>query len=139
MSGALGSMIRLHRWMLDEKRRNLADLQVFAEKLREDLNQLDSEMEAQKAASDGDAGLAYSNYVSAALERRGKVEGTIVNLEAEIEMAREDVAESFGELKRYEAALEGQQIKDKAAKARRDRINQDEMAVGLYRRNKSQG
>ena len=55
MSGALGSMIRLHRWMLDEKRRNLADLQVFAEKLREDLSQLDSEMEAQKAASDGES------------------------------------------------------------------------------------
>lgn len=141
MSGALGSMIRLHRWMLDEKRRNLADLQVFAEKLREDLGQLDSEMEAQKAAAEvgNEAGLAYSSYVSAALERRKKVEGTITNLEVEIEAAREDVAESFRELKRYEAAQEGQRAKAKADRNRRERINQDELAVGLYRRSRGQG
>ena len=134
MTGALASMIRLHRWMLDEKRRNLADLQVFAEKLREDLAQLERDLEDQKTAADGEAGLAYSSYVSAALDRRKKVEGTIANLEGEIEAAREDVAESFRELKRFEAAHESQQAQAKAERNRRERISQDELAVGLYRR-----
>ena len=141
MTGALVSMIRLHRWMLDEKRRNLADLQVFAEKLRDDLVQLDADLEAQKGAAEGEdtAGLAYSSYVSAALDRRQKVEDTIANLEGEIEAAREDVAESFRELKRYEAARDGKQAQARADRNRRERINQDELAVGLYRRNRARG
>ena len=38
---ALDSMIRVHGWILEEKRRNLAEIQAFADKLKADLATLD--------------------------------------------------------------------------------------------------
>ncbi|MDJ0607952.1 MAG: flagellar FliJ family protein [Kiloniellales bacterium] len=139
MTGALDSMIRLHRWMLDEKRRSLADLQVFAEKLKDDMTQLDRDLERESDAleDEGTVALAYPTFVAVALERRQKLSDSIANLETEIEAAREEVAEAFRELKRFEAARDSQQAQAKAERARRERINQDELAVGLYRRSRS--
>ena len=136
---ALDSMVRVHRWMLDERQRKLADLQVFVDKLKDDLTALDKELEAEREVADGsdEAGMAYPAFVAASLERRKKLCDTIANLESEIEAVREEVAEAFGELKKFEMARDNQDLREADKRNRRDRLNVDELGVSIYRRNKA--
>ncbi len=98
---ALQSMVRVHRWVLEEKQRKLVELQDLADRLRNDLAQLDSELETERKAAEAsdEAGLAYPGYVAATLDRRKRLCESIENLENEAEAAREEVAEAFAELK----------------------------------------
>ena len=136
---ALKSMIRIHQWMLDERRRNLADLQVFLDKLQGDLAALDHSLEAERAVAEAspEAGLAYPAFVAAALERRKKLCGTIEELEGQVEALREAVAEAFAEVKKYELAQENQGRRDAAKRSRKQRLEADELGISLYRRNKA--
>ena len=136
---ALKGIIRLHRWMLDEKRRSLADLQVFVEKLRDDLTQLDRDLEKERQAAEADqeVGVAYSTYVAAALERREKLCRTIGDLEKQVELARLEVADAFEELKKFEIARDNAEILDSNQRSKRERLNLDEAGISIYRRHKA--
>ena len=127
---ALKGIIRLHRWMLDEKRRSLADLQVFVEKLRDDLTQLDRDLEKERQAAEADqeVGVAYSTYVAAALERREKLCRTIGDLEKQVELARLEVADAFEELKKFELMEERDQLRERAELEAADQDAMDEIA-----------
>ena len=46
---ALESLIRLHRWQIDERKRHLADLEALAAKLREEQRRLALEEEREQA------------------------------------------------------------------------------------------
>ena len=136
---ALRSMIRVQGWVLEEKRRNLAEIQVFADKLKSDLSALDDSIEAEReaAGSSDEVGLTYPAFVAAALDRRKQAEAeTIGKLENQIDAAREEVAEAFQQLKAYEMAQENQERREAAGRDRAERIAQDELGVSLYRRNK---
>lgn len=138
---ALDSMVRVHRWMLDEKRRALGELQVFSDKLRNDLVALDAGIDDERAAAgrDEQVNLTYPAFVAAALDRRKKLCETIANLDKEIDALRQEVGEVFQELKKYELAKDNTRRREGAKRARKDRLAQDELGVGLYRRNQSQG
>jgi flagellar export protein FliJ len=138
---ALDSMVRVHRWVLDEKQRKLADLQAFVDKLRGDLTTLDKQLETEREAAgrSDEAGSVYPAFVAAALDRRKKLCETIANLDTETEAAREDVAEAFSELKKYELARDNQESQESAKRNRRERISLDELGVSIYRRTRAAG
>jgi len=138
---ALESMIRVHGWILEEKRRDLAEIQVFADKLKNDLATLDQNVEAEREAANQSetASLAYPAFVAAALDRRKRLGETIRRLEAQIDSAREEVAEAFQQFKAYETAHENHEGRESAGRDRAERIAQDDLGVSLYRRNKATG
>jgi flagellar export protein FliJ len=138
---ALDSMVRVHRWVLDEKQRKLADLQAFMDKLTEDLNALDRDIETEREAAgqSDEAGSVFPAFVAAALDRRKKLCQTIANLGKETEAAREDVAEAFSELKKYELALKNQEMQESTKRSKRERMNLDELGVSIYRRTRTAG
>ena len=69
---ALDSMVRVHRWVLDEKQRKLADLRTLLEKLKLDLESLDAELEAEREASGSsdEAGAAFPAYAASVTSSR---------------------------------------------------------------------
>lgn len=83
---AIEALVRLHRWQLDERRRQLADLDRLAHKLGSEAERLDEER------------------TPAALERRQKITQSLLSVERQIVQAREALAETYQELKRYEVA-----------------------------------
>lgn len=134
---AIDSMVRVHGWALDEKRRKLRDLQDFMDRLEADLREVDRNIEAEREAAETcDARIAftYPAFVSAALDRRRKLVETIANLDREVERARDEVAAAFNELKKYELARDNQLRREAAERDRRDRLAQDELGLSMYRR-----
>ena len=69
---ALESLIRLHRWQLDERRRQLAELDTLGDKLRLEQTRLTAEerQEQSVAASSHEAATAYGPYARRLIERR---------------------------------------------------------------------
>ena len=134
---AIDSMVRVHSWALDEKRRQLRDLQVFMDRLEADLREVDRNIEAERQAAETcDARIAftYPAFVSAALDRRRALVENIANLERDVEQARDQVAEAFNEFKTYEMARDNQARRKAAERDRRDRLAQDELGLSMYRR-----
>lgn len=137
---AIESMIRVHGWALDEKRRKLRDLRDFMERLEEQLRDVDRGIEAERQAADTcDSRLAftYPAFVSAALDRRRTLVETIAKADRQVEQARDEVAEAYNELKKYEMARDNQARREAAERERRDRLAQDELGLTMYRRGRN--
>ena len=140
MSG-LENLVRVHQWILDEKRQRLAGLQQLLDRMESDLEILEEKLTAEReaAARTLDGALAFQTIIPAALERRDKLRHSIANLEQEIETARDEVGEAFQDLQRYQTAQGIQQRQEVERRRRRDHLTLDEMGVGLYRRNRAAG
>jgi flagellar FliJ protein len=132
---AMNGMIRLHRWQLDEKRRNLGDLERMKEQFERQVGLLDAEITAEQSAANNDEGrFAYGAYAQIAVQRRATLVRSVTDLTAQILTAREDVADAFQEVKKYEILSEQRERRAKEWTSRRDQSLQDEMALQGYRR-----
>lgn len=119
----LPNLIRLHRWRLDEKRRNLAELERLAADLRDHGARIEEDMRSEQKVAVGspEAGFAYGNYAKAVIARRATLAASLAEVQIKISQASDDVAQSFQELKRFEIA---QEHREKAARERQARLEQ---------------
>jgi flagellar protein FliJ len=135
---AVDSLIRLHRWQLDERRRELADLEALAEKLRQDGVRLVEEKNAEQAiaATSPEALSAYAGYARRFIERRVKLEQSLASVEARIALARDTLAESYQEVKRYEIAANNRAMQQRKRLERVQQATLDEVGIENFRRKK---
>jgi flagellar protein FliJ len=135
---ALTNLVRIHRWQLDEKRRQFAQL----EKLRADLGRqeqkLADEMAAEQAAAEkaGASATTYPAYLQEARNRQKRVTDSIAEVERQMLAAQQDIAEAYSEVKKYETALAHMEKREVAKRERTQRIIQDDLAMDIYRRKK---
>lgn len=135
MSG-LDSLIRLHRWKLEEKRRVLADLESLMDELKTRASDLEVEIlnEQKAAAGSEETSFAYAAYAAQAIHRRGVLAQSAAELEEKIEAARDDVKGAFQEAKKYEIAQKRKLERERIVAARRERIAEDDVALDVFRR-----
>ena len=133
---ALESLIRLHRWQLDERRRQLADLDQLLHKLRQEEVRLEAEAKAEQeaASASSEAALGYAGYARQLVERRRKLPQSIAEVEQQLVLAREALAEAFQEVKRYEITLSNRQRQQRQKLERRQQAALDDLAIEGYRR-----
>ncbi len=132
----LDSLIRLHRWQVDERRRQVAELEALSARLRGELVRLAEERAREQSAA-GASFLAqhvYPGYIRRALERQKTLERSLAEAEAQILQARDALAEAFQELKRYEIAAANRERLRMNAAARRERLETDAIAIENFRR-----
>ena len=139
MTETLDTLIRLHRWQVDERRRAVAELEGLAEKLRLELVKLAEEraMEQQAAGANLLTRHVYPGYIRRALQRQKTLEQSLAETEQQIAQARDALAEAFQELKRYEIAQANRERLRMNAAARRERLETDAIAIENYRRRAS--
>jgi flagellar protein FliJ len=132
----LDTLIRLHRWQVDERRRAVAELEGLAEKLRQELVKLAEERarESEAAGANLLTRHVYPGYIRRALQRQKTLEQSLAETEQQIAQARDALAEAFQELKRYEIAQANRERLRMNAAARRERLETDAIAIENYRR-----
>lgn len=132
----LDSLIRMHRWQLDERRRHVADLDALAEKLRDEQRRLDAEekYEQQIAATSPEGAFAYAGYASGLIERRRKLIQSLAEVAEQIVAAREALAEAFQEMKRYETTAANRARQQQQRDERRQQRVLDDLGVERFRR-----
>jgi flagellar FliJ protein len=136
---ALDGLVRLHRWQLDECRRQLADLDLLTQKLQEERQRLAEEekTEQEVAAGSLEAANAYGGFARRLIERRQKLEQSIASVAQQIVAARETLAATYQEVKRYETAAANRATQRRKRVERQQQRTLDEIGIDAFRRRKN--
>lgn len=135
MSG-LDQLMRLQRWTLDEKRRQASDLELLIERLVQDINKLDQQVEHEIQASRANLELQRQlpGYRQMMKGRRERLDKSLVDLRGELEKLREQITEAFSELKKTEQTVKNRQQRQRLVERRKEQANLDEVGLQLHRR-----
>jgi flagellar protein FliJ len=133
---ALDSLIRLHRWQLDEQRRAVNELEQLCLKLRTDLQRLEAEQAAEEKAAQQSTEIVYGygSYAMALVARKSKLAKSLIEAEARIAQARDALAEAFQEAKRYEIAAAKRVLHQRMTEKRLEQADMDELAIEIHQR-----
>ncbi len=97
------NLLRLHRWRLQERRDYLAGLESLMERLRADAARLQEEIGESEAANGRTAdGGDPPPYLAPLIDRRGRIERSMAEVEAQIGEARDTVEAAQQEVKHAE-------------------------------------
>ncbi len=132
----IATLVRLNRWQLDERRREVADLERLVAQLQGEAARLAEELKNEQAtARDSDsANRAYGPYAQAIVVKQRRLAATIAEVEARAAAARESLAEAFRELKRHEMTLAERERRAKATLERKNQVVLDEIGLNVHRR-----
>ena len=133
----LKTLIRLSKFNVDEKRRVLTQLQAREEHVIEEIRKGEEQLrhEQQLAAEDSiGVGFAYGAYHQAWMKKRDLMHQALAAVRAEIEKAREELAEAFRELKTYEVTQANREKREREEADRKEQIFLDEVGLTMHRR-----
>ena len=118
------TLIRLKRFHVDEKRRQVAQIEAMIADFQRMASDLDREIsvEQTRAGIDDPGHFAYPTYAKAAIQRRE-------NLKGQLEDARGQLAEAFEELKKVEILEERDQVRERAAEGRAEQAELDRIGA----------
>ena len=128
--------MRLQRWTLDEKRRQASDLELLIERLIQDINKLDDQVEREIQASRAHLELqrALPGYRQMMKSRRERLDKSMLDLRGELEKLREQITAAFSELKKTEQTVKNRQQRQRLAERRKEQAISDELGLQLHRR-----
>lgn len=132
MAKSLRSLIRLHDWDVDEKRRVLSEYLGQVAVIEERARKLEeSVIREQKIAAEvpGEAGLYYGNFANMVIQRRELLAQLKAELEKQVVTARENLRQAYRELKKYETAQANRDEREEAEGNRREQIDLDEIGI----------
>ncbi|MDO8535104.1 MAG: flagellar export protein FliJ [Xanthobacteraceae bacterium] len=127
------TLIRLKRFQVDEKRRQVAQIEAMVAEFERMANDLNREIavEQERAGIDDPGHFAYPTYAKAAIQRRDNLMRSANDLKGQLEDARSALAEAFEELKKVEILEERDQNRERAAEAGREQAELDH--IGAHR------
>jgi flagellar FliJ protein len=133
---SLDTLIKLHRFQLDEQRRHVTECETLGERLRTELQRLDDEevQEQQVAGNSHEASYAYGGYARVLIDRRKKLLQSIDETEQQIVSARAALTDAFTEVKRYEIAAANRLLAKHRSLERIRQQELDEVALAAFRR-----
>ncbi|WP_321394058.1 flagellar FliJ family protein [Emcibacter sp.] len=137
MTKGIDGMIRLHKWQLDEKRRQLTELETMRDDLLARKEQLAQQLvsEQEKVSNSQIIDISYANFATAIAQRQEKLMESMAEIEASIEDMKDQVSESFKELKKYEVVEQRERERQVAKENRRQQADLDELSIQMHRRN----
>ena len=136
LAANIKNLIRLHEWNVDEKRRKLAELQHLEDELRGQISNLEEQLVIeQKAAAENPAegGLAYANFANQVIQRRENLQDSLAQMSHVILGAREELAESYRDLKKYETVQRNRKQRERQEQNRLEQAVLDEVGLSMHR------
>lgn len=132
----LKTLIRVHQFELDEKRRQLGNLLRFEQSLenRKILLAKRFKEEEEAAKSDQTAALTFGVYVDWHIDETKRVERALADARQEIALMRDEIREAYQELKTFEITQENREKREAAELERKNNAVLDEIGLTLYRR-----
>jgi flagellar export protein FliJ len=121
------TLVRMRKWALDEKQRQLGEMLGELGNLEAEKEALEQAVIAeQKVAAENPelAGFAYGGFANAVIAEREAITKMIAEQEEKIDAFRDEVADAFKELKTAEIA---ERNRVEAERAEEDKKEQDEL------------
>ncbi|MCY1704879.1 flagellar export protein FliJ [Pannonibacter sp. SL95] len=130
------SLIRLKRFQVDEKRRHLMQI----ESMIADFNRMADELDDQIRSEQERVGItdvshfAYPTFAKAAATRRDNLRNSALELNDQLERAREELSLSIEELKKFEQLEERDHQREREAQEMAEQAMMDEVASRMRAR-----
>ncbi|MER2605777.1 MAG: flagellar export protein FliJ [Siculibacillus sp.] len=124
------SLIRLKRFQVDEKRRQVSQIEMMIA----DFNRMISDLDDQIVGEQNRVGIhdithfAYPTFAKAAIQRRDNLRVSIKDLEVKLEAARDELGVAVEEMKKIELIEERDQMRERAERDAHEQDALDEMA-----------
>lgn len=130
------SLIRLKKFQVDEKRRQLMAIEMMIADFNRMANELDLQIQSEQERSGiTDVGhFAYPTFAKAAMTRRDNLLQSAADLSGQFEAAQDALAEAVEELKKVELLEERDQSRARAEEEAAEQEELDEMALRIASR-----
>lgn len=131
----LANIIRLRKWELDEKRRELAALLGERDQIVSTIDTINAEITAQSKKQDLEVGaVTIGAYIEGARVRQAELAELLRTVEAKVGVMQEKVANSFRELKTFEIAHKRELDRKMATEAKLEQDAFDELGIQSHAR-----
>lgn len=130
------SLIRLKKFQVDEKRRQVAQIEMMVADFERMASELDQQIEIEhtKTGISDIAHFAYSTFAKAALTRRDNLLASANDMKVKLEAAQDALAEALEDLKKVELLDQREHQREKDEQAKIEQSEYDEVARMRYRR-----
>ena len=127
------TLIRLKKFQVDEKRRKVAQIEAMIAEFERMAGDLEREIkgEQDRAGIHDPAHYAYPTYAKAAIQRRENLTRSVDELKAQLDDAKNALAEAFEEQKKVELLDERDQARERSEENAREQGDLD--AIGMTR------
>ncbi|WP_033069291.1 flagellar FliJ family protein [Thalassospira australica] len=126
------TLVRMRKWALDEKQRELGEMLGVLGNLEAEKEALEQAVLAeQKVAAENPelAGFAYGGFANAVIAEREAITKMIAEQEEKIDVFREEVADAFKELKTAEIAERNRLEAERAEEEKKEQDELDEIGM----------
>jgi len=123
------SLIRLKKFQVDEKRRQVAQIDMMISDFERMASELDQqiEIEQQKTGISDVAHFAYSTFAKAALTRRDNLLNSANDMKGKLEAAQDALAEAIEDLKKVELLDQREHQREAAEQLKVEQAEYDEI------------
>ena len=124
------SLIRLKRFQVDEKRRHLMQIESMIADFHRMADELDDQIRAEqeRVGITDVAHFAYPTFAKAAATRRDNLRNSALELNDQLERARDELTQSIEELKKFEQLEERDHQREREAQEQAEQALLDEVA-----------
>jgi flagellar FliJ protein len=123
------SLIRFKKFQVDEKRRQVSQIEMMVADFERMAAELDQqiEIEQQKTGISDVAHFAYSTFAKAAMSRRDNLLASAHDMKEKLEAAQDELAEAVEELKKVELLDQREHTREAVAEAKVEQSEYDEI------------
>lgn len=123
------SLIRLKKFQVDEKRRQVTQIEMMVADFQRMAGELDQQIEIEqtKTGISDIAHFAYSTFAKAARNRRDNLLNSASDMRGKLEAAQDALAEAVEDLKKVELLDQREHQRDAAEQAKVEQSEYDEM------------
>jgi flagellar FliJ protein len=134
---SIKTLIKLSKQKLDEKRRELAELEKQREQLIEYSNLMTEELRVEQefAAREPEMSITFDSYRKRIMEKQANITFALREISRQSLVISDAIAELYGEMKKYEIVLEQKILEEANERKIRDGKVLDEIARGNYIKN----
>ena len=129
------SLIRLKKFQVDEKRRQVAQIEAMVADFERMASELDQQIdiEHQKTGISDVAHFAYSTFAKAAITRRDNLVNSANDMRGKLEAAQDELAEAIEDLKKVELLDAREHAREEAEQLKKEQAEYDEIGRLRYR------
>lgn len=130
------SLIRLKKFQVDEKRRQVMQIEMMVADFERMASELDQQIEIEhtKTGISDVAHFAYSTFAKAALTRRDNLLASANDMKGKLEAAQDALAEALEDLKKVELLDQREHQREKDEQSKLEQEGYDEVARLRFRR-----
>jgi flagellar FliJ protein len=123
------SLIRLKKFQVDEKRRQVAQIEMMIADFERMASELDQQIEIEhtKTGISDVAHFAYSTFAKAALTRRDNLLNSASDMRGKLEAAQDGLAEALEDLKKVELLDQREHQREAAEQLKVEQSEYDEI------------